>query len=256
MDYMMSWQESLGSLSLGPDDVHVWSAEVMPLGLAEHAVLSADERDHTERFRREADRARFAFAHVLLRDVLSRYLSVAPADLSFAVGEYGKPALSRTHHAEWLRFNLTHSRDVVLCAVARGRELGVDVEGVWPDQSYERIAEQFFSPRELARLRQLPATQRPDAFFTCWTLKEAYLKARGEGLSVPLNSFDVSFGPGAVPGLRRVAGQPGETARWSFVSFRPAPGYAAALAVEGRDWSLSGYRWSWQSTAALVGARR
>jgi 4'-phosphopantetheinyl transferase len=244
MPHLLSWDEPLQSPTLGADGVHVWCAAVRDVSVAEYAVLSPDEQEHAARFYRDRDRTRFALAHVMLRDVLSRYVGVPAASLAFVVSDHGKPSLERRHLAEWLSFNLSHSRDLVLCAVARGRELGVDVEYAWPDRYYARIAEQFFSPLELAQLHQMPPSRHAEAFFRCWTLKEAYLKARGEGLSLPLDSFDVAFAPGECPGLRRVSGQPGETVRWSFASFTPAPGYAAALAVEGRNWSLQGFLWS------------
>jgi 4'-phosphopantetheinyl transferase len=132
---------------------------------------------------------------------------------------------------------------VALYAVARGREIGIDLEFMRCDLEVEEIAERFFSRRETATLRALPTDLRKYAFFLCWTRKEAYIKARGEGLSLPLNQFDVSLIPGEPAALLSAQPDSDEALRWSLHEMTIASGYVAALAVEGRGWSLSCWQW-------------
>jgi 4'-phosphopantetheinyl transferase len=138
-----------------------------------------------------------------------------------------------------LRFNLSHSQDLALYAVTSNREVGVDLEYIQRDFDTRQIAERFFSTREIAALHALPANLQTESFFRCWTRKEAYVKARGEGLSLPLEQFDVSLSPDDPAALLNVAGNPAEVSRWSLRELTPAPGYMAAIAVEGKDLSLS-----------------
>jgi len=246
MHFDRLWLHPPESLALADDDVHVWRAS---LNLAaEHMqdlqrTLTADERERAERFHFQKDRERFIVTRGLLRAILSRYLDVEPGQLRFGYSPYGKPALLRESGGEMLRFNLSHSHGLALYAVTRGRAVGIDLEYVRADLANERIAEQFFSPREVAALRALPAGVRAEAFFNCWTRKEAYVKARGEGLSLPLNQFDVSLAPGEPAALVSTRGDPLEAFRWSLQALFPGPGYVAALAVEGHSWRLRCWQW-------------
>ena len=145
--------------------------------------------------------------------------------------------------ADAIRFNLSHSHGKALYAVSRGREIGVDLEFIRGDLEAEQIAERFFSHSEIETLRALPLSLRKHAFFLCWTRKEAYIKARGEGLSLPLDQFDVSLIPGEPAALLSTQSDSDEALRWSLRNLTPASGYAAALATEGRDWTLSCWQW-------------
>lgn len=228
-----TWLSAPPQLRLDVDEVHVWRAslEQDPEEVeALRASLSADERRRADRFHFERDRRHFTVGRGVLRDVLSRYLGGPPAALGFSLGEFGKPALSGDDGG--LRFNLSHSHGLALCAVTRGREVGVDVEHLRDDFAGVDIAERFFSPAEVAALLSLPAHQRTRAFFDCWTRKEAYIKALGEGLSHPLHLFTVSLKPGE-PARLVSTDDPREAARWSVVELSPREGYAAALAIEG-----------------------
>jgi 4'-phosphopantetheinyl transferase len=142
-----------------------------------------------------------------------------------------------------LSFNLTHSHQLALYAVTRRREIGVDLEYVRADFADEQIAERFFSPREVAALRTVPENLLKEAFFHCWTRKEAYVKAKGEGLSIPLDQFDVSLAPGEPALLLSTRDDPQEADRWSLQALFPGSGYVAALAVEGRTWRLKCWQW-------------
>jgi 4'-phosphopantetheinyl transferase len=244
------WPEPRGALTLSHGEVHVWRASLdQPPGVAARLrlTLSEDERGRAARFHFERDRVRFVIARAALRAVLSRYLDVPPGNLRFSYGAHGKPSLSPEFAAGpaggRLEFNVSHSHTLALVAVARGRALGVDIERLRADADERRIAERFFSAQEVATLCALPDAQQPRAFFDCWTRKEAYIKARGEGLSFPLEEFDVSLQPDAPAALLRVRGDVREAGRWSLRAMDVEPGYAAALAVEGSGWRLRTLQW-------------
>jgi 4'-phosphopantetheinyl transferase len=167
-----------------------------------------------------------------------------PSSLRFDHNPYGKPALIPSPGHEPLNFNLAHSHDLVLYAITRNRQIGIDLERLRTDFPCEEISEQFFSPRENAALLAVPQSERHEAFFRCWTRKEAYVKARGEGLSLPLQAFDVSLAPDEPAKLLSIRGNPEAARDWSLYGLAPAPGYVAALAVNSRDWRLSCWQWS------------
>ena len=221
------------------DEVHVWRSLLdLPGEYVDRlaASLSADERARADRFHFQPDRARFIVAHGVLRSILSRYLNDRRADeLRFSYNAYGKPALTEAE----LCFSLSHSHALALYAVTRGREIGVDVECVRPDLAQEHIAARFFAPPEVAALRQLPRTRQVDAFFACWTRKEAYVKARSVGLSLPLDAFEVSV----MPGETRVRLQAQDDGEWSLREICPGGGYVAALAVAGSIGRLRFWQW-------------
>lgn len=228
---------------LADDEVHVWQADLDVDGerLETFArLLVEDERTRAGRIRLADLRRRFVVARGFLRDVLARYLGVAPASLAFAYGARGKPALAAPPGAATLRFNLSHSRALALCAVARGREVGVDVEHV-RGLAVARIAARFYSPAEQAALAGLPADAASIAFFRLWTCKEAYLKATGTGVSRPLAEVEVTLGD-KEPSLE-VAGEAQASLRWTVRELALDPAYVAALTVEGRGWRLTGWRW-------------
>lgn len=232
---------------LGDGEIDVWRAR-LDLGPYDvdklRSTLSPDERTRADRFVLPQHRARFAAARGILRDILSRYLDCAAEALDFHYGPSGKPALAPGSGPREIRFNLSHSHGLALYSVARSRELGVDVELISSRVAEERIAERFFSPAEVAALRALPASARTAAFFRCWTCKEAYIKAKGGGLSIPLDSFDVSVTPGGPAALLGVRDDPLEAARWSLEELSTGSGYAAALAAEGTGWTLRLWEWA------------
>ena len=202
-------------------------------------TLTADERQRAERYIFQKDRTHFVVARGLLRVLLGCYLRQEPLHLRFIYGPHGKPALATDTGGVALRFNVSHSHGLALYAITRGREVGVDVERIRPKVAQEKIAERFFSPREVTVLRALPTPLQATAFFACWTRKEAYIKATGDGLSLPLDQFDVSLAPGEPAVLLRTAWDPQEVACWALQDLAPAPGYRAAVAVAGHDWRLT-----------------
>jgi len=240
------WLPPPADLTLSSNDVHVWRATLdQPVTRVQQLAqtLSDDERMRAERFHFEQDRKRFIVSHGILRTILSCYVGIEPSRLQFCYRSQGKPYLTQRFDGGTLRFNLAHSHELALYAFTRGREIGIDLERVRAEVACEQIAARFFSPRESATLRALPATVKQKAFFTCWTRKEAYIKARGEGLSLPLDQFDVSLAPGEPAALLNMRGGPMESSRWSLQELILGPGYVAALAVEGHGWRLACWEW-------------
>jgi 4'-phosphopantetheinyl transferase len=241
-----SWYPPPEPLMLANNEVHVWRASLdLPVSQMRSLqnTLAAEEQRRAERYYFLKDRERFIVARGLLRDILGRYLKMEPGQLRFCHNSYGKPGLAGETGAETLCFNVSHSYGLAVYAVTRGRAVGADVERIRPDLAEEDIIERFFSPREVAALRALPVDMQPEAFFHCWTRKEAYIKAKGTGLSIPLDAFDVSLSPKESAVLLNVSGNPQETSRWSLQELSVDSGYAAALAVEGHDWQLKCWQW-------------
>ena len=242
----LEWLPPPADLTLSSDKVHVWRASLEVTASRVQTLqntLATDELSRAERFYFEKDRKRFVVARGLLRAILSRYLSIEASQLRFCYSPYGKPALATTPGQDTLSFNVSHSHGLALYAVTRGREIGIDLERIHADLECEQIAARFFSPRENAVLRALPTKLKTEAFFNCWTRKEAYIKARGGGLSFPLDQFDVSLAPGEPTTLLNTRGDPQEATRWSLRALTPGPGYVAALAVEGHGWRFKCWQW-------------
>ncbi len=241
------WLPPPNDLALCDDDVHVWRAQLDRNGADVQSleqILSAEEQARARRFHFEQDRKHFVVAHGLLRHVLSYYLDLEPSQLRFCHSPHGKPCLVKMSHQEALSFNASDSGGLALYAVTRGRKVGIDVEQIRTDCPWEQIADLIFSSREKAMLRGLQTDQaKRRAFFECWTRKEAYIKARGEGLSLPLDQFEVSLATGEGAKLLEMSGDPLEASRWSLHGLCLGPGYAAALVVEGHDYRLSCWQW-------------
>jgi 4'-phosphopantetheinyl transferase len=213
-------------------------------------ILDANEVKRAEHFHFQEDRTHFIVARSLLRIILSRYLFIKPSQIHFRYSPYGKPSLDAAYHRANLCFNLSHSCGLALYAITCGREVGIDLEYIREDFPCEEVAERFFSPYEKAMIRRLPAGMKYQAFFNCWTRKEAYMKARGEGLSFPLDQFDVSLLPYEPAALLKTYGDPQQASRWSMKELSPDPYYAAALVAEGHGWHLE----QWQLPATNLEA--
>ena len=235
-----------GHVALGPDEIHLWRAslDVSRPGLERLAQTIDDgEVGRAARFRFPRDRERFVARRGLLRAILSLYTGVMPAQLRFSYSPLGKPELITGETETQVHFNVSHSRGLALYAVATLGEVGVDLERHNPDILGDGIAERFFARGEVSTLNSLPVDARLNAFFACWTRKEAYIKARGEGLSIDLNSFEVSLAPGQPAALLRTAGGPDETSRWTMLDIAPGPGYSGALCAEGHGWTINTRQW-------------
>jgi 4'-phosphopantetheinyl transferase len=220
------------ALELTGRAVHVWPVSIQaPVAVVDQfrSLLSADETARASRFRFEHLQHSFILARGALRVLLGRYLNTAPADLAFAYGSKGKPALAESAA---LQFNASHSGNLALFAFTMDCALGVDVEAVRPMPDMEDVARRFFCPEETAELMALPDGHRDQGFFQCWTRKEAYIKATGEGLSAPLDAFRVALRPGEAARMIHLERDPIAAQAWSLHDLKPAPGYAAALAYQ------------------------
>jgi 4'-phosphopantetheinyl transferase len=236
-------------MDLGQKEVHVWQADLQVSArmLNElHATLSGDELARAARFHFPRDRARFIAAHAIVRNVLGGYLNASPAMLEFSSNGHGKPALAGNLRNA-LSFNLSHSGEVVVVALTRDREVGVDVEEYVPNRADAAVAEHYFSPSEVACLRALPESIRPRAFFNCWTRKEAYIKARGLGLAIPLDSFDVSLAPDEPATLLRPSVDD-DVGTWQLRHLELGERYIGALAASGAGWSFDLRHWTGPGT--------
>ncbi len=227
--------------------VHVWRVEFDSFSLNIVNLLNLlnpEERARAERFYFDKDRDRFIVARAVLRIILSYYLKMAPEKIQFNYNAYGKPSLSEElFRSSKMRFNLSHSKNMILYAVTEGREVGIDVEHLDYKIDELNIARRFFSAQEFKELTTVPEALRRKAFFYCWTRKEAFIKAIGEGLSVPLDSFDVSLKPGEPARLLRIRNSSRQAARWSMFSLHPAKNYVAALVVEGKISAIKLFNW-------------
>jgi 4'-phosphopantetheinyl transferase len=240
------WSPPPQPLGLASDEVHVWRARLDVIAAQVEALaqtLAADERARAQRFHAARDRTQYIVARGLLRAILGRYLDEQPDRLRFCYSPHGKPALAEEQAANALRFNVSHAHGMALYAITRGREIGIDLEHIRADVTGEDIAARFFAPREVGMLQALPAHRRLEAFLTLWTRKEAYVKARGDGLSLDLTRFDVSRA--IVEPAARVTSdaERHDLRRWSLRDLAPGPGYVAALAVEGHGWQLRCWYW-------------
>jgi 4'-phosphopantetheinyl transferase len=224
------WLASPSSPAIEEDEVHVWKVDLSS-PVTHVRLLSHDEHERAARFHFERDRQHFIAARSALRIVLGRYLNLPPESLVYAQTDYGKPFLTNPEAAGVL-FNLSHSGEVAVIAVAREREVGVDVEFMRPDFATNEVAEHFFSVAEIYTLSGLEPHLRTPAFFNCWTRKEAYVKARGEGLSMPLDVFDVSLAPDVPAAMLSNRVDESQPSHWIFQDLQIASDYAGALVIE------------------------
>jgi 4'-phosphopantetheinyl transferase len=243
------WQPAPAALPpLADGEVHVWRASLQPpAGLLERlrATLSPDERARAARFRMDVHRDRYVAGRGILRVLVGAYTATPPAAVEFGHTDHGKPYLAgHAARPDGLRFNMTNAEDLGLFAFAGGRDLGVDLENLKPMPDALSIATRFFSAPENQVFATVGEIEREHAFFTCWTRKEAYVKAVGEGLSMPLDRFDVTFLPGQPARLLATRPDPAEAARWSLHHVDPGPGWIGALMVEGPDCTPRHWHWS------------
>jgi 4'-phosphopantetheinyl transferase len=244
---MRPWPSSPSCIPApAPGDIHVWQASlVQPASLLQglEQVLSPDERGRVSRFRRDIIRHRFIVARGVLRHILGRYVSRPPQKIVFQYAEYGKPELGPPDMT--LQFNVSHSHDLALYAFTRNHSIGVDIEYVNRRSVMDRmkIARRFFSDMEYDALCALPQSKQDRAFLACWTRKEAFIKAIGQGLSCPLDQFDVTVDPDRSAALLSTRWDAAEAARWTMVALDPGGDYIGALAVE-REYKQVQY-WTW-----------
>lgn len=225
---------------LAPQDIHVWQAELdchRDQVASFLSILSADEQQRAARFRFEVDRQRFVVARALLRKVLAHYLRVAPEQIQFIYGPYGKPALAEPFARSGLQFNLSHSQGLALYGVTIGCRIGIDVEQIRPLERLEALADRCFAAQECRQLQQQTPDQQQLTFFSYWSCKEAVVKATGEGLTQPTREIEIGLEAEKTT-LLSFAGDTQAANQWSLWRWFPAAGYVAALAIEGRGKQL------------------
>ena len=235
----------LAGLAFGA--LHVWrillnQSEEVIRALEEH--LSMDEIRRADRYRQERDRSRYIVAHGALRELLADYMAQTPRDISFGHTATGKPFLIDKGGEQRLRFNLSHSGEWALVGLALSTEVGIDIEQIDSDVSVEAIAERFFSRSEFEALQRVPFEQRRTAFFFAWTRKEAYVKARGEGIADRLRNFSVSVDPEQSALLLTDSIDASATLHWRIYDLHSIPNYAAAVAAEGTTHQIHMMRWT------------
>ena len=243
---------------LGEDEVHVRIASLdWPKSEMKHFenILAEDEINRANRFHFKKDRERFVAGRGLLRMILSSYVGLPPGEIIFTYGSRGKPGLARQEGRRSIEFNLAHSGGTAIYAITRDRAVGVDIEAFQPDFPTEDVARNFFSLAELGALRSLPKDMQSVAFFKCWTRKEAFIKALGDGLSCPLSDFDVSLTPGEAAKLLHVGWAPEEISRWCIEDINAIAGCAAAVIFSGSRCRLHVSHWDLNSGTDEFGVR-
>ncbi len=242
------WSEPHQTPKLLNYEIHVWRASLeVPYARLEYfrRILSENEIDRAMRYCFEQDRRRFIIRRGLLRRILSGYLGQSPSEISFSYNSYGKPALVSMYGEPALYFNVSHSGGLALYAITQSQEVGVDIERIRPSEDAEDIVKHFFSSREKTEFSTLPERIKKQAFFTCWTRKEAVIKAMGQGLSYPLDKFSVSMLPDEKARLVKTKGHENKETIWFLKEIRLSAGYVAAVAVKGCDLFIRHWQWSW-----------
>jgi 4'-phosphopantetheinyl transferase len=231
----VKWPDEMSANSITENQVHVWriSLDVGPAGCKSLiSLLSADELNRVNRLHFTKDQNRFIIARAALRQILSHYLCMNPRGIRFAYTPEGKPMLMDDSGQQKLRFNLSHSGSLAICAVSWGREVGIDIEKVKPDIALEAIIDQFYSPDEIGVIHKTPEEERKHMFFQYWVRKEAFLKAIGKGLSFPLNNVDVSRQPGVEWAPVEVLESSSKRSSWHGKDLITENGYNAAIVLE------------------------
>lgn len=227
------WNTAPVHPTFAPDDIHIWRVNLTrPFVEYEYlrSLLSPSEQTRLAKFHFSRDQQRFGIARASLRRILALYLQADPHSLALDATQFGKPYLSKPEHA-WLSFNISHSGDLALIGLTHERAIGIDLEEISRTIQPMQIATQFFSPSELAALKKYRGEEQRQAFFRCWTRKEAYSKAIGKGLQIPLNQFSVSLDNEPVVQLEHHEPQPQP---WSIYGLEPQQGYIGAIAVAGQ----------------------
>ena len=215
---------------LPSNTVHLWTGQFDRLHTKRaefESLLTDDERKRAERFISDMVRDKFILARGWLRTVLSQYLDQSPESIVFTYGKRGKPSI----HNSDIHFNLSHSDNVLMLGVIKDREIGVDVEQIHPQPNMALIAHDNFSAKEFTALYELPETERLHAFYNCWTRKEAYIKAVGDGFALPLQDFDVTLKPDTPPRFLRIKDD--DPAKWSLLHIDTLDDAIGAVCVKG-----------------------
>ena len=241
-----NWRPQRQADQLHQNEVHLWSVSLETasekLGYF-RSTLSADEKERVDRFLKIEDGERYTITRGALRFLLGAYLAIEPGEIEFAYNALGKPSLAGMGAQPALNFSVSHSGAQALLGFARGRRIGVDLECVSPEPDVLELAERYFSSNEFETLRSLTAEMQHEAFYCGWTRKEAYLKARGEGIFFGLERVEVSLVPGKRAKIKKVSDDPNASENWILEHLLPAPNYIGAVAAEGHDLTFRYFRW-------------
>jgi 4'-phosphopantetheinyl transferase len=242
-----NWRPQRHPDQLHTSEVHLWSVSLdTPSEKSGYfrSTLSADEKERADRFLKIEDCELYTITRGALRSFLGAYLAIEPREVEFAYGALGKPSLLHMDGAHAaLNFSVSHSGGQALLGFARGRRIGVDLERVSADADVLELAERYFSSNEFETLRSLTAELQHEAFYCGWTRKEAYLKARGEGIFFGLERVEVSLIPGERAVIKKVSDDPNVSENWILEHLLPAPNYIGAVAAEGHDLTFRFFRW-------------
>lgn len=241
-----SWPFRKRPNDLGDAVAHLWvvALDLVPEKLPDfRSILSSDERERASRFLSDVDARRYMAARASLRSLLGAYVGIEPARLRFTYDEFGKPCLGGEAQGTSVCFSVSHTVDLGLFGFVREHRIGIDLEHVRPDIDVESLAKNHFSPNEFQKLRLLSSDQQLEAFFCCWTRKEAYLKGRGEGMSYGLDRVEVSLSHGEPVAVLRTADDPDVSRRWTLEHLTPATGYLGAAAVETDRVTFQCFQW-------------
>jgi 4'-phosphopantetheinyl transferase len=245
-----TWERVPSGKKLGKNSVHVWTVSFRKDGCDITQFLqylSADEIMKAERFRFEKDKKRFMTMRSVLRNILCSYLEIGAADIEFCYNQFGKPFISETINPRNISFNASSSHGVALIAIALEKDIGIDIEYISRDCEHVEIASEFFSDREQNEFLTLTDATRIEAFYNCWTRKEAFVKAMGEGLSFSLKDFDVSLAPNYPARILDIRNIDQKAADWNLIDINAGCGYKAALAVKGDigelRYNIWNYKW-------------
>jgi 4'-phosphopantetheinyl transferase len=241
-----NWRPQRQADQLHQSEVHLWSVSFDTLSekLGHfQSTLSADEKERADRFLKIEDRALYTITRGALRSLLGAYLAIEPREVEFAYNTLGKPSLVGMGAQAALNFSVSHSGAQALLGFARGRRIGVDLERVSADTDVLELAERYFSSNEFETLRSLTTEMQHEAFYCGWTRKEAYLKARGEGIFFGLERVEVSLVRGERAIIKKVSDDPNASENWILEHFLPAPNYIGAVAAEGHDLTFRFFRW-------------
>ena len=240
------WLNPPDNLILSEGEAHIWRADLELDDCFQSSflkLLSPDEIDRSLKFRFAKDKRNYIVARGILRSLIGKYLDINPSQISFQYNEFGKPSIADNNH---LHFNISHSKNLALFAFTNKLNVGVDVEFVNPDIEVKDIAANFFSANEIVKLLALPQKQQTLSFFNCWTRKESFIKAVGEGLSFPLDKFEVSLEPDSPAQLLATDWDPKDVSKWSLYSMTPGANFVGSLAIEGKVEKVK--LWNWQQS--------
>ena len=231
-------------VELGESDVDLWKVSLdMPRNQIDelYYTLSGVEQRKADYFRFAEQRSSYIISYGILRKVLGAYLKMNPVELNFNYGKNGKPVLAGVPSDEMIHFNMSSSRNLTVIAISRYYEIGIDIEYIGDIPEIDRTANQFFSKAEADVFHALPVYEKTKAFYNCWTRKQAFLKAIGNGSLYPLKTFDVTLAPHEPAQLLRVKGKPQEASRWSIQAIMPETNYTGAIAVRNFNFQLKIY---------------